>query len=170
MSDDARPVTFVEESVPLDGIEEGVEEMVELYGGEITAREAANRRFTLPLRRGLSTSGAVACTLAWSEGGEVTMTCDRDIDAPKTQRVLLLSVGVIGGLLFVVWPFFPQRREFGTLAWIGGAVMLAVYFLTLKRTSGGIALDFLHRLTQRQRELAEEPPEQSGAPEPPPAP
>jgi hypothetical protein len=39
----------------------------------------------------------------------------------------------------------------GALAWIGGIVALAVYFLTLKRTSGGVASDFLRRLAQRQR-------------------
>ena len=81
------------------------------------------------------------------------MTCDREIDAPKWQRVLLLAVGVVGALLFTVWPFFPQRREFGALAWIGGAVAIAVYFLTLRKTSGGIALDFLQRLVRRQREV-----------------
>ena len=55
--------------------------------------------------------------------------------------------------MFTIWPFFPQRREFGALAWIGGAVAIAVYFLTLRKTSGGIALDFLQRLVRRQREV-----------------
>lgn len=153
---DERPVTFTEDEVPLAGIEEGVEELVELYGGEITARDVSSRRFTLPLRRGVSQGGGVECTLSWSEAGAVTMTCDRDIDAPKAQRVLLLMAGVIGALLFTIWPFFPQRREWGALAWIGGAVAIAVYFLTLRKTSGGLALDFLHRLVRRQRAVADE--------------
>ena len=153
MSGDAQPVTFTEESVPISGIEEGIDEMVELYGGEITARDAGARRLTLPLRRGISVGGGVECRVSWSESGDVTMTCDREIDAPKWQRVLLLVAGVIGALLFTIWPFFPQRREVGALAWIGGAVAIAVYFLTLRRTSGGIALDFLQRLVQRQREV-----------------
>jgi len=152
-----QPVSFAEDEVPLAGIEEGVEELVDLYGGEITAREVTSRRFTLPLRRGISTGGAVECSLSWSESGEVTMTCDRDIDAPKVQRVLLLVVGVIGALLFTIWPFFPQRREWGALAWIGGAVAIAVYFMTLRKTSGGLALDFLHRLVRRQREFSSSP-------------
>ena len=121
MSEETQPVTFTEESVPVGDIEDGVEEMVDLYGGEVTARDPNARRFTLPLRRGISTSGGVECRLSWSDAGEVTMTCDREIDAPKWQRVLLLAVGVVGALLFTVWPFFPQRREFGALAWIGGA-------------------------------------------------
>lgn len=153
MSADAQPVTFTEESVPISGIEEGVEELVELYGGEIIARDAGSRRLTLPLRRGVSAGGGVECSVTWSESGDVTMTCDREIDAPKWQRVMLLAAGVAGALLFTIWPFFPQRREIGALAWIGGAVAIAVYFLTLRRTSGGLALDFLQRLVRRQRAI-----------------
>jgi hypothetical protein len=153
MDDDSRPVSFSEERVPVGRIEEGVDEMVDLYGGEITSRGASERRFTLPLRRGVATSGGVECRLSWTSGGEITMTCDRDVDAPKAQRVLLLVAGVVGALLFTVWPFLPQRREFGALAWIGGAIALAVYFLTLRKTSGGIALDFLQRLVRRQRDV-----------------
>ena len=84
----------------------------------------------------------------------VTLTCNREVDAPRTQRILLLLVGVIGALLFTVWPFLPHPVEFGALAWIGGAVAIAVYFLTLRKTSGGIAYDFLQRLARRQRENA----------------
>jgi hypothetical protein len=148
------PVSFTEESVPLDGIDDGIDEMIDLYGGESVERNANERRFTLPLRRGVATSGGVECRLSWSGAGELTMTCDRDVDAPKWQRILMLSAGVIGSLLFMIWPFFPQRREFGALAWVGGAVALAVYFLTLRKTSGGIALDFLQRLVRRQREAS----------------
>jgi hypothetical protein len=153
MDDDSRPVTFTEERVPVGRIEEGIEELVDLYGGEVTSRADAERRFTLPLRRGMAASGGVECRLTWSPDGDITMTCDRDVDAPKAQRVLMLVAGVVGALLFTVWPFLPQRREFGALAWIGGAIALSVYFLTLRRTSGGIALDFLQRLVRRQREL-----------------
>ena len=149
-----QPVSFTEESVPIAGIDDGIDEMIDLYGGESVERNANERRFKLPLRRGVATGGGVECRLSWSDAGEVTMTCDRDIDAPKWQRVLMLSTGVIGALLFTIWPFFPQRREFGALAWIGGAVALAVYFLTLRKTSGGLALDFLQRLVRRQREVA----------------
>ena len=58
---------------------------------------------------------------------------------------------------FTVWPFLPHPLEFGALAWIGGAVAIAVYFLTLRKTSGGIAYDFLQRLARRQRENADVP-------------
>jgi len=52
-----------------------------------------------------------------------------------------------------MWPFFGKAAtQLGTLAWVGGFVALAVYFLTLRRTSGGLAYDFLQRLARRQRE------------------
>lgn len=153
--DTAPPVEFVEDRVPYDGIEEAVEELVFVYGGDIKTSRANTREFILPLRRGVPTSGAVVCTLSWVPGqsGEatVTMVCDREVDAPKVQRVLMLVAGVVGSVLFMLWPFFPERKEFGTLAWLGGAVALSVYFLSLRRTSGGLAYDFLQRLARRQR-------------------
>lgn len=158
MNDAPVAVEFTEDRVPHEGIEETIEELVELYGGALGEAGVRRRRFTLPLRRGVVTSGAVECTISWTIDdaidSTVTLVCDRDIDAPKAQRVLMLVAGVIGAMLFMIWPFFPQRREFGTLAWLGGAIAIAVYFLALKRTSGGVALDFLNRLVRRQREMS----------------
>jgi hypothetical protein len=109
----------------------------------------------LPLRRGVAAAGGVQCTLSWQPAGEgeatVRLVCDREVDAPRAQRVALLVAGVIGSLLFLLWPFMEARRQFGALAWLGGAVAIAVYLLTLRKTSGGIAFDFLQRLARRQR-------------------
>ncbi|HXH40320.1 MAG TPA: hypothetical protein VNN08_16950 [Thermoanaerobaculia bacterium] len=151
----ARPVEFTEDRIPRSGIEETISDLVELFGGEMTASRENERRFTLPLRRGVAAAGGIECTVSWAAAEEgnavVTLVCNRDVDAPKAQRVALLAAGVIGSLLFMVWPFFPHTRELGALAWIGGAVALAVYFMTLRKTSGGIAYDFLQRLARRQR-------------------
>lgn len=151
----ARPAEFVEDRVPYAGIEESLEELIAVYGGSLTRSRANAREFELPLRRGVPTSGSVACTLTWVPGesghATVTLVCDRAVDAPKFQRVLMLAAGVLGSLLFMMWPFFPERKEFGTLAWFGGAIALAVYFLSLRKTSGGLAYDFLQRLAKRQR-------------------
>lgn len=147
-----RPVEFTEDRVPTTGIEENIEELVELYGGALKSSAEQRRVFVLPLRRGIAASGGVECTVSWAPAEErVTLTCDRDVDAPKAQRVMLLIVGVIGALLFTVWPFLGKGSAAGTLAWVGGAVALAVWFLTLRKASGGIAYDFLRRLADRQR-------------------
>lgn len=152
-----QPVEFSEDRVPYRGLDDAVQELVELYGGELGEGGDRQRKFTLPLRRGIATGGAVECTISWTmddaRDGTVTLECDRDIDAPKAQRVLLLVAGLVGATLFMIWPFFPQRREFGTLAFLGGAIAIAVYFMSLKRTSGGVASDFLQRLVRRQRDV-----------------
>ena len=117
---------------------------------------AHERRFVLPLRRGVAVSGGVECTVSWAEEAAneatVRLVCDREVDAPKPQRVLLLIAGVIGSILFMLWPFFGKAAtQMGTVAWVGGLIALTVYFLTLRRASGGIAYDFLQRLASRQR-------------------
>jgi hypothetical protein len=153
-TDTGTPVRFTEDRIPLDGIEESFAELVDLYGGEVTASRLGERDFTLPLRRAMATGGAVECTIAWTadeSGGTVTLTCNRDIDAPKAQRVALLVAGIVGAVLFMLWPFFPHEKAYGTLAWLGGVIAFAVYLMTLRKTSGGIAYDFLQRLAGRQR-------------------
>jgi hypothetical protein len=159
MTENPGPVTFTEDRVPLGGIEETVDELVDLYGGDMQeAPTGQQRQFTLPLRRGVPTAGAVLCTLRWEDasagGGVLTLHCDREVDAPKVQRVALLIAGVIGALFFTMWPFFPNL---GALAWLGGAVAIAVYLISLKKTAGGVAADFLRRLAKRQREMGAEP-------------
>ena len=150
-----KPLELSEDRVPFEGIEEAIEELVDLYGGEVTATRDHARDFVLPLRRGSAAGGAIECTISWAPGDDknatVRLTTNRNLDAPKTQRILLLLAGVIGSILFMLWPFFPGERAFGTLAWLGGVVALAVYLMTLRKTSGGIAHDFLQRLAKRQR-------------------
>lgn len=159
----SQPVQFTEDRIPREGIEETVSELIDLYGGELTESGTNDRRFTLPLRRGIAAAGGVECTVSWAAGeagdAVVTLVCNRDVDAPKAQRIALLVAGVIGSLLFMIWPFFAHSKELGALAWIGGIIALAVYFMTLRKTSGGIAYDFLQRLarTQRNRVAAVEP-------------
>lgn len=157
-----RAVELKEDRIPFEGIEDAIGELVEMYGGKVTAERAQARDFTLPLRRGNPAAGEVECTISWAPDdatlATVHLTANRDVDAPKLQRVLFLVAGVVGSLLFLLWPFFPGQREFGALAWLGGAVAIAVYLMTLRRTSGGIAFDFLQRLASRQRaDLTEKP-------------
>lgn len=150
------PLDLSEDRVPFEGIETTINDLVELYGGEITAEREREREFRLPLRRGNASGGSVECTVSWApdDAAEATVRlhCNRDVDAPKAQRVLLLVAGVIGAVMFMLWPFYPGQKQFGTLAWLGGAVAIAVYLMTLRRTSGGLAVDFLQRLAARQRE------------------
>ena len=150
-------VEFTEDRIPSAGIDAAVDELVELYGGEVQFSGDRQRQFVLPLRRGVPVAGGVECTVSWAvgEGGEATVTlvCDREVDAPKWQRVLLLVAGVAGALMFTIWPFFGRNASrLGTLAVVGAFLAISVYFLTLRRSSGGVAYDFLQRLARRQRD------------------
>ena len=150
-------VEFTEDRIPSAGIDAAVDELVELYGGKMQSSGDRQRQFVLPLRRGVPVAGGVECTVSWAVGegdyATVTLVCDREVDAPKWQRVLLLIAGVAGALMFTIWPFFGRNAtKLGTLAVIGAFLALAVYFLTLRRSSGGVAYDFLQRLARRQRE------------------
>jgi hypothetical protein len=152
VSSQQEPADFTEEGIPATDLPEAVGELVELYGGSITSSSAQEIAFELPLRRGVAASGGVACRLSWvpTERGEATvrLVCDRDVDAPKIQRILLLVAGVIGAFFWLLWPFFPN---FGALAWLGGAIAISAYLISLRRTSGGLASDFLQRLARHQR-------------------
>lgn len=152
---EVKPLELTENRVPFAGIEEAIEELVDLYGGEVTEKREQARDFTLPLRRGMASGGGVECTVSWApddaRDATVRLITNRNVDAPKLQRVLLLLAGVVGSVMFMLWPFFPGERAFGSLAWLGGVIAIAVYLMTLRKTSGGIAHDFLQRLAARQR-------------------
>lgn len=147
---------FVEDRIPAAGIEQTARELVELYGGSVGSAAGDRIRFVLPLRRGVAAAGGIECTLSWLVEGDdatVTLSCDRDVDAPRVQRIALLLAGVIGAFLWILWPFFPHL---GPLAWAGGLVALSAYFLSIRRSAGGIGADFLQRLARAQREATRE--------------
>jgi hypothetical protein len=160
MSEPQQPVELAEDGVPLDHIEKSVQELVELYGGQIVERRESAIQFSLPLRRAVASAGTISCTVSWTSDDRVKLICDRNVDAPRFQRILLLVAGVIGACMFMLWPFFPHENAYGTLAWMGGIMAIAVYLMTLRKTGGGIAYDFLQRLAMKQRSDANvEPPE-----------
>ena len=158
---ETKAMELTEDRVPMVGIEDAVEELVDLYGGEVTARRNQARDFILPLRRGSASAGGVECSISWAPQDDrlatVSLITTRNIDAPKAQRVFLLVAGLAGAVMFMLWPFYPAERAYGTLGALGGLVAIAVYLMTLRKTSGGLAFDFLQRLAARQRATEPEP-------------
>lgn len=85
------------------------------------------------LRRGLM-SGPVEIRPA--EGGSrLTFRPETSIYYVQTQAVVVLLLAVVGGLLTVLWPFFPKLLE---VAPFGAVVALGGWFLVISRlrTSG----------------------------------
>jgi len=148
----------IEESgVPLRDIADTLEDLVELYGGEIVGREPDEVRFSVPLRRGVAAAGSIDCQVGWrydeGESGTVFLESEDAVRASRPARLGLLLVGVVGALLWILWPFFPNM---GAVSWIGGAVAFATYFLTSRKTGGGVCADLLGRLAETQKDLARE--------------
>lgn len=157
MSDttDEKAFEYVEDEVPLREIDVAVEEVLTLYGAEIIARSPSHVDFSLPRRRGVAASGHVKGTVRWAAEGEeeglgtVTATTGEELMLARPQRVMLLVAGAVGAMLFLLWPYFPNS---GALAWIGGIIALATYFLTLRKTQHGTIHSILQRVVDTQRE------------------
>ena len=146
-------VEFREEHVPLAGIERTVEEVLELYGSELSSVEAGKVHFVLPKRRGVAVAGGIDCVITWAgddgKEGTLTLTAGKEIAAPKFQQILFLGIGAFGAVLGLLWPFFPRM---GAVSAVGFLIAFATYFMTLRSTPGGIAADILRRIVQRQGE------------------
>ncbi|HEX9459056.1 MAG TPA: hypothetical protein VGA84_07925, partial [Thermoanaerobaculia bacterium] len=72
----SRPVEFTEDRIPREGIEETISDLVDLFGGEMMGSRENERRFTLPLRRGIAAAGGIECTVSWTaaEDGQAVVT------------------------------------------------------------------------------------------------
>ncbi|MGH9456058.1 MAG: hypothetical protein ACRD2J_00260 [Thermoanaerobaculia bacterium] len=142
---------YVEDRVPLDDIAETIAAVVESHGGEVTATGAQSVSFSLPVRQGVAASGAIQGTVSWEEseeGGVLTIRADDEVTRPSFSHVALLVAGTIGALLWLLWPFYPAL---GPASWVGGALAFAAYFLTLRRTRGGIVARLLEHIVDVQR-------------------
>ena len=108
----------------------------EVWGAELQ-EEGDGWRLHLPvlagLRRGLM-SGPVEIRPA-AGGSRLTFRPETSVYYVQTQPVVVLLLAVAGGLLTVLWPFFPKLLE---IAPFGAVVALGGWFLVISRlrTSG----------------------------------
>jgi hypothetical protein len=99
------------------------------------------------LRRGLM-SGPVEIRPA--EGGSrVTFRPETSVFYVQTQAVLVLLLAVAGGLLTVVWPFFPKLLE---VAPFGAVIALGGWFLVISRLRTSGPDEFLEALAAQRDE------------------
>lgn len=153
-----RLVTFAEHDVPLEGIEETVDEVIELYGGRITETAPGRITFALPSRRAVRGTTDFECTALWSgsERGRVELSADREFVPSKARAIVLLGLGACGAILAMMWPFFPQMAN---LSGVGAILAVAVFLLTLRVKPGGIVAELLQRIAESQRELYDRDPD-----------
>ena len=103
----------------------------EAWGAEI-AREGRGGRLRLPvvsgLRRGFL-SGPLTVE-ATPEGSRVAFQPEESVQVVQTAPVVVLLLALAGGILTVLWPFFPQLLP---LSSFGAVLALAGWFLVLSR-------------------------------------
>lgn len=155
-SEDQR-IRYVEGDVPMEGIDDSVETVIEIFGGSVTNRAVNRIEFSLPRRRGVPAAGHVEAAVSWSASaageGTVTIETGEELMLGRVQRIALLLAGMIGALLFIAWPYFPNS---GPVAWIGGLIALAVFFMTLKKTQHGTVATMLQRIVDMQWDRVED--------------
>jgi len=109
---------------------------VEAWGAELD-RQGSGGQLRLPvvtgLRRGLM-SGPLTVE-ATAEGSRVVFQPQESIQVVQTAPVVLLVLAGAGGILTVLWPFYPQLLP---LSSFGAVMALAGWFLVISRlrTSG----------------------------------
>lgn len=150
---DPNRIELVEDRIPLEGLPETAADLVEMYGGRVDSANAQELSFTLPARRAMAVAGEIDCRMWWvaeaNDEARVTLSVSHVAERPRAQQIAILVAGVIGATLWMLWPFIPGL---GAASVVGAVIAFAAYFLTLKRTSGGIANDLLQRLARIQRE------------------
>jgi hypothetical protein len=143
----------VEDHVPLEGIRETIEMVVSSHGGDVLeASEPDAVAFRLPVRQGIGASGEIRGTIRWEgdpAAGVVRINAEGEVTRPRASQIAILVAGTIGSLLFILWPFYPAL---GPASWVGGALAFAAYFLTLRRSPGGILARLLGNIADAQRD------------------
>ncbi|MFL6233222.1 MAG: hypothetical protein ACJ76N_08825 [Thermoanaerobaculia bacterium] len=144
----------VEHAINLDlpptGALSALRRTAEDWGAEL--QEAGDGgRLHLPvlagLRRGLL-SGPVEVRPA-ERGSRVTFRPETSVYYVQTQAVLVLLLAVAGGLLTVVWPFFPKLLS---IAPFGAVVALGGWFLVISRLRTSGPDEFLEAVAAQEEE------------------
>lgn len=128
-----------------------VEKAAEAWGAD-WQRGIDGGRLDLPLAAGIR-HGLAKGSLAVErrgEGSSVSYRTEEAIYVVRTAPVAILAMAGAGGLLTVIWPFFPALLP---LAPLGGIIALSGWFLVVSRLSTSTPDDFLRLVAQ----IAEEP-------------
>jgi hypothetical protein len=128
----------------------GIEAAAEAWGAEW---EREGGRLDLPVSAGLH-SGRLTGRLRVepaASGSRLVFTVEARSWRPRTHAVALLVLAAAGGLVTVLWPFFPSLLG---LAPVGAVLALSAWFLVISRLTTNSPEDFLALAA----ELGSEPP------------
>lgn len=118
-----------------------VEQAAELWGAD-WARQGRSGRIRLPVNSGVRTGlldGHLAVT---SRPGGTKLSFDVEQSRYETNRqaVALLVAGGLGGLVLMLWPFFPVLLGFAPVAIV---MLLITWFVVVSRIRNNGPREFL---------------------------
>jgi len=74
---------------------------------------------------------------------QTTYRTERSVYFVNTRMLVLLLISALGGLMVVIWPFFPEHRELIQIAPLGAVLALVGWFLVISRLENRGAGEFL---------------------------
>jgi len=74
---------------------------------------------------------------------EVTYRPESSLYFVNTKILVILVIAALGGLLVVIWPFFPQHRALAQVAPLGAVLALVGWFLVISRLENRGPREFL---------------------------
>lgn len=131
----------IETSVSRERMLQATGELAEAWGGEWSP-DGWGGRLLLPVVAGIR-RGVVAARLS-IEGNE---QCSRlEVESTEGEyalnrnAVVVLTLGALGGIVVVIWPFFPQLAS---LAGVGALLALLAWFMVSARLQNSGLEEFL---------------------------
>lgn len=136
----------IELSEPPDLVIAAATRAAEAWGAELE-REGLGGRLHLPfvsgLRRGLVSGTLTIEEMPGGEGSRVVFREEESAHYVQTSSVAFLILAGIGGLLTVVWPFYPKLLP---IAPFGAILALAGWFLVVSRLRSSGPEEFLETI------------------------
>lgn len=131
----------IELGEPPDLVIAAVARAVEAWGAELD-RDGMGGRLHLPfvsgLRRGLVSGPLTVEPIP--DGSRVVFRAEESSQYVQTSSVALLLIAAVGGLLTVIWPFYPKMLP---IAPFGAILALGGWFLVVTRLRASGPEEFL---------------------------
>lgn len=131
----------IELGEPPDLVMAAVVRAAEAWGAELDRQEMGGRLhlpFVSGLRRGLVSGRLTVEPIA--DGSRVVFRAEESTHYLQTSSVAFLLIAAAGGLLTVIWPFYPQMLP---IAPFGAILALGGWFLVISRLRSSGPEEFL---------------------------
>ena len=127
---------------------ETVREAADIWGGDWQPRGSGGR-LTLPVSAGLRHGHVIGEVSAQDLGGSARLVfyVEKSHYQLHVASLAILLMGALGGLVLVLWPFYPVLLE---LTPVGVVLSLTAWFLVASKLKTRGPTEFLNLLTELQ--------------------